>query len=649
MKENIKSNKIKQQILSILLDGNQMTVASLSKLIQRSEKDIRNKIDEINVILEQDNLGVIEKTPGRGVKLSVKKDCLTQIQQIYGNYEVIDTINGEYRLYQYLRILLSRKNKITLSELSEQVYDSISVCKKHLETCGQWLNMFSIKVQIKRNYGIELIGTEESFRLAIKHLIINDEQNSIDDNIKFFAPGINLYQLKNCVEKAEEHWHLNFTDESFNSILIFAALAITRGENRYLNLNKDEIDTVVKYSEYSLSKALFEMVHKSFLIPVCENEIVFMAIQLLCSHILQEGENSFNHGAADYDNKIKEFVKRIISVVSDITNVDLTADSDLYYGLLNHIRPAIFRMKFEKHSTAKLINFIQDEFKNTYRVSWALSALFEEYYGIQISDTELSYITLYIQSALDRQKKPLRIILITELGMGLNQMFCNKIRLSISNVSKIKIVSLHDYKIGDFDGFDLIVTTSKLNFTDNRIVEVESLLSNYGIEKIKQKIQQMDKALELKSIHFDVSCHNLFDPILIFNEEKIKNKEELIRKMSNKLLENGYVIDKYYESVLKREKTVSTCIGDGVAIPHGNSAFVNQSKVVIAILDNPIEWSSNEFVKVVFLLGLRITTKIEAEQTQLFYKSFLNMIDSDKNVDKICNMSPNELYKVLVR
>ena len=50
-------------------------------------------------------------------------------------------------------------------------------------------------------------------------------------------------------------------------------------------------------------------------------------------------------------------------------NVDLMDDNELYYGLLNHIRPAIFRMKFEKHSTKELTNFIQQEYKQTYRVS----------------------------------------------------------------------------------------------------------------------------------------------------------------------------------------------------------------------------------------------------------------------------------------
>lgn len=73
-------------------------------------------------------------------------------------------------------------------------------------------------------------------------------------------------------------------------------------------------------------------------------------------------------GVRDYDKKIKEFVQRIISVVSNIMNVDLTMDHELYYGLLNHIRPAVFRMKFEKHSTANLTSFIQEEYRKTYRV-----------------------------------------------------------------------------------------------------------------------------------------------------------------------------------------------------------------------------------------------------------------------------------------
>lgn len=385
------------------------------------------------------------------------------------------------------------------------------------------------------------------------------------------------------------------------------------------------------------------------MIQIDDEEVKYFAIQLLCSQMIHNGAADLEYGVRDYDKKIKEFVQRIISVVSNIMNVDLTMDHELYYGLLNHIRPAVFRMKFEKHSTANLTSFIQEEYRKTYRVSWALSILFEEYYGIQISSTELSYITLYIQASLDRLEPPLTILLITELGMGLNQMFCNKIKLAIPKIKEIKILSLHDLDVGELAGYDLIISTSALPVQDERIVYIESLLSGHGIEELKEKIEYLKKTKINQKSHFDVSCHTLFDPRLILIHPAARDKKELLRKMTDRLLACGAVSEKYLGTVLEREGAVSTCIGNGVAIPHGYANYVNQSRVVVAVLKDAMQWNEEEQVRLVFLLGLRVNTRYESEKTQLFYKSFLEMIDTEQDVSELCRLSQEELYKFLVR
>lgn len=211
------------------------------------------------------------------------------------------------------------------------------------------------------------------------------------------------------------------------------------------------------------------MINEEFGTKIGEDEVVFFSIQQLCSGTLIDFRYGDNF-AYRYDEKLKEFIHKIISVVSEILNADLTGDEELYYGLLNHIRPAIFRMRFEKHSTDTLTDFIKEEYKDTFRVSWALSILFEEYYGINISSTELSYITLYIQAALERTYKLLKIALVTELGMGLNQMFCNRIRMAVPRIESISILSLHEFKTEILKQYDLIITTSKLEAVSEKIV-----------------------------------------------------------------------------------------------------------------------------------------------------------------------------------
>ncbi|WP_313134345.1 PTS sugar transporter subunit IIA [Anaerocolumna sp.] len=53
---------------------------------------------------------------------------------------------------------------------------------------------------------------------------------------------------------------------------------------------------------------------------------------------------------------------------------------------------------------------------------------------------------------------------------------------------------------------------------------------------------------------------------------KPKEKDEVIREAGMLLYNSGYVEKSYIDGMLEREKTFSTNIGNGIAIPHGVEA-----------------------------------------------------------------------------
>ncbi|MFI3283883.1 MAG: PTS sugar transporter subunit IIA [Erysipelotrichaceae bacterium] len=642
-----KQNIILHQLFILLCENEYLSVKKISSILNVSESTIRRCLIQLNETLAFNQCGKINKKPRRGISLILTNKEVAE--RIFANYELKNLITGENQIYRYLMLILSSNaNKITLNELSEKLYDSLPVVRKNLDTCAKWLHLFDLNMNIKKNYGIYIEGTEENIRLAIKHIAINNDVYNIDESIRYFSKGIDLNLLKRCIYDIESQWNFKFSEESFHSMLIYAALAITRTSLNKLSIAKSEYETVQKYNEYAWSMSLFKEIEDKFYVQISEQEIIYFAIQLLCSHLIHS-ENFEDNNAYKYDEKIKQFIQRIISVVSDIMNMDLTKDKELYYGLLNHIRPAIFRMRFEKHSTTKLTNFIKEEYKHTYRVSWALSILFEEYYGINISSTELSYITLYIQTSIERVSLPINMALVTELGMGLNQMLVNKIKQAIPKVNKITIISLHDFNETQFKEYDVVVTTSASNHTNEKIIQISSVLSENGLTLIKQKIEALktDQLKEMKK--FDVTCHNLFDPRLMFTNIHVEDKNQLIKMLSDKLHKLGYISNKYHQSILKREKNISTYIGNGVAIPHGNSAFSNESKLAIAILDEPISWDNENKVDVIFLLAFKISDTTESKKIQLFYKGFLEIIETDDKLDYMKKLSSDDLYKYLLR
>lgn len=56
-----------------------------------------------------------------------------------------------------------------------------------------------------------------------------------------------------------------------------------------------------------------------------------------------------------------------------------------------------------------------------------------------------------------------------------------------------------------------------------------------------------------------------------------------------------------------------------------------------------------EKVDTVFLLAFRIENKDNSKQVQLFYKVFLELIQTDESIRHLKTLTTEELYKFLVR
>ena len=85
----------------------------------------------------------------------------------------------------------------------------------------------------------------------------------------------------------------------------------------------------------------------------------------------------------------------------------------------------------------------------------------------------------------------------------------------------------------------------------------------------------------------------------------VANKADAIRQAGALLVESGCVLPAYVDGMLKREETMSTFLGNGVAIPHGMHENVNDVKQTgISVLQIPagVQWDDDDEDSVVHLV-----------------------------------------------
>ncbi|MGC9159115.1 MAG: PTS sugar transporter subunit IIA [Terracidiphilus sp.] len=80
------------------------------------------------------------------------------------------------------------------------------------------------------------------------------------------------------------------------------------------------------------------------------------------------------------------------------------------------------------------------------------------------------------------------------------------------------------------------------------------------------------------------------------------DKQDAIRQAGALLVAGGRVLPEYVEGMLAREQSMSTCLGNGVAIPHGifeNRGHILATGISVLQLAEAVPWDEGETVRLV--------------------------------------------------
>ncbi len=94
----------------------------------------------------------------------------------------------------------------------------------------------------------------------------------------------------------------------------------------------------------------------------------------------------------------------------------------------------------------------------------------------------------------------------------------------------------------------------------------------------------------------------ILTPETIELKASLDSQEEAIRRAGTLLVENGHVEERYIDSMFEREKSVSTFIGNAVAIPHGtgdSKQWVTRSGLSVITVPEGVEYGDGNVAKLV--------------------------------------------------
>ena len=120
---------------------------------------------------------------------------------------------------------------------------------------------------------------------------------------------------------------------------------------------------------------------------------------------------------------------------------------------------------------------------------------------------------------------------------------------------------------------------------------------------------------------------------------ELDSQDEAIRRAGELLVQNGHVEEKYIDSMFEREKSVSTFMGNAVAIPHGTSdskQWVDKSGLSILTVPEGVEYGDGNIAMLIIGIAGKGDEHLE------ILSNIAQVVSDEENVTKIVQAESKE-------
>ena len=634
------------EIINLVLNSNdEITIKDISNLYNITERSIRYDIDELNVFFqEKNNKDIIEINNNR-LKILYSENEIEDIVENIKEKEYFLSENERVNILSY-EIFLS-KNEFILQYFTEKYNLSKTTVRYSLKELNKIISEYGLVIDMNNNRGYKIIGSEINIRKYIinilREYIKNTKEKKIEYNplkkiIEKFYKKNRIEESKNIINKILDYTGKTISDEAFETLQIFLFISVIRNKNGY-EIEEDVENEIFlsKTMEFSKIREILKKIEN-----IKEKDIHYFVDFFL-------GSYSYNLEYSYFLNwiLIESLIDQFIKLLSDKLEVNLTDDKILRKELLNHIKPAIYRMKNKFKLTESILSEVKKQYMELFIKTKSSLKIISDFIDLSFDEDEAAFITVMIQRAIMRNnpstllKKDPNILIVCGLGYSssrfLYENINNRFQVNIidiipfnqlENYNYLKkadiIISTLDFKL---DGMDVITVNAVMNEKD--ILK----LKNYGLPEKKSKIKlsellsiirKVSDETELKKQLMRNFGENIYDDmgeksetgksfVELLSEKSIKlnvaanNLDEVIEITGQTMIDSGLVKEEYTDElknqIIQYGKYI--LVGDKTILPHGQLLKnVRETGFSLITLKKGIDFFGSE-IKIVICLASR--------------------------------------------
>lgn len=623
-----------QEIISLLLENPEIKITEMMQKLSLTRRQINYAIGLINDGLKTRKLPNITRHSDGSFTFSDEiKELLVNDQRMSNSFP------NKNRAALILLYLIVNVNYVSLADLTIFIQYSKTTILRDIRYAGKVATGYGLILQYNRVQGYFLKGSEtQIFKLAT-NLVLKNSDILVSYSAKYsvFSKKI-VAQAVNLITDFEQRFQVSFSDRYFNNLKILIQIILTRG------FAGESSRTPDKFIEQTKE---FQYLRNDFKLANLNNFYVeWIALEILSANIFDKNNSEYSPDEVE----LFGFVHQLVEGFKTKTLVNIEDQSRFEKRLLNHLRPACFRVKYGLPNI-EILSLDEDEDQRLLnKIIRDLIHPLEEWLGTKFSLNEVRLLTYYFGYLLvdntkskNSNKAKYEAVVVCSNGIIMSNILIEVLRNIFPEITFLGTMSAREFAESDRE-FSIVFSNIPLKTTlPNYIVKPNMtysekttlryrVLKDLGLEKVDYQVNAL---LDLISKHVKIGnnaqLRNEIVNILLSDsksavKEHNQNKElpdlltyikvKYIKVIDDKdtdwkdtlyqalepLIADKKVESKYYLELVKQisSRYNYSFLGETMAIPHGVPATgIKDDGISILISHFPIKLPYGKKVRII--------------------------------------------------
>ncbi|WP_077623615.1 BglG family transcription antiterminator [Sediminibacillus massiliensis] len=618
-------------------------LANLNQVTSRTTREDVKHLDE----LLAGNGASIQPIRGKGYLLETpdeqkfRKFLQEVLEDETEDDQSIPNLPEERTAYLIKRLLLA-EGYLKLDDLADEMHISKSTIQNDLRSAKKILGKYGISLEKRPNYGLKVSGSELKLRFCMSEYLFDRSEEvgygMLNAQLSSIAKE-DLTAIWQIIMNQIKENDITLSDIAINNLFIHIAIAYKRIKSGYhISLFKKELQDIIGQKEYDVAKKIVDKAETELNVIFPEAEIAYIAIHLLGTKMLNQTNDKEKAMEQMMEEDVYKLTMSAVGKMEEKLHLGIKQDQELIISLGLHLKPAINRYKYGMNIRNPMLDDIKANYPLAFEAGIIVGLALEEHTGVKIDENEIGYLALHIGAAIERRKLktgPKRCLVVCASGMGSAQLLLYKIKSKFGQ--KVEVAGTTEYyKLheADFDEIDFVV--SSIPIPDELpvpVIEVNTILGENDLKKIEGHVNDNNK-----------SVYELFRKDLIFFDQALDTKEEVLAFFEEVLREKGLVGNTFIDALREREAVAPTAFGNLVAVPHPITPQSTETFLSFCILRKPIEWADKR-VQFVCLLSV---AKDSTEDLQSMYDILGKVIDDPGVVQRLLKTKTYEEFMKII-